>query len=109
MRSASVTSRRHVNFAWIGLGISDELGNTLCGKSRLHHHDAGLAADAHDGRNITNEIQIELFIKCRVDRIRRIYQEQGVAVRRCVHDCLHSDSAAGAGTVLDDEWLPESL
>ena len=101
--------RRHVDLARIGLGIGDELGNRLGRNRWIDHHDEGRADDARDRRDVADEIEIELVVERRVDRVRRQDQEQRIAVRRRAHDRLGADIAAGARPVLDDEWLAEPL
>ena len=53
------------------------------------------------------KLKLSLFVKCRVDRVHRSYQEERVAVRSRTHDRLGTDVGAGARPVLDDEWLAE--
>ena len=67
------------------------------------------ADDARDRRDVADEIEIELVVERRVDRVGERDQEQRVAVRRRAHDRLGADIAAGARPVLDDEWLAEPL
>ena len=52
-----------------------------------------------------DDIEIELFVERRVDRVCRGDQEERVAVGRRAHDRLGGDIAAGTRPVLDDEWL----
>ena len=75
----------------------------------MDHHDLGLADDARDRRDIADEIEIELVVERRVDRVRCADQKKRIAVRRRTHDRLGGDVAAGARPVLDDEWLAEPL
>src|SRR5262249_23584803 len=74
MGHASGAARRKVDLTWIGLGIGDELGNGLGWKGWIYVHDKGLAANASDRRDVADEIEIELFIKRRVDGVRRTNQ-----------------------------------
>ncbi len=104
-----VAGRRHVDLAWIGLGVGDELGDRLGRNRWIDHHDVGHAHDARDRRDVGNEIEIELVVERCVDRVRRSHQQQRIAVRRRAHDRLGPDIAAGARPVLDDEWLAEPL
>ena len=71
---------RHVDLAGICFGVGDELGNGLGRNRRIHLHDIGHAHDAGDRRNVANEIEIELVVERRVDRVRRSDQEERVAV-----------------------------
>ena len=67
------------------------------------------ADDARDRRDVADEIEIELVVERRVDRVGRSDQEQRIAVRWRTHDRLGGDIGAGARPVLDDEWLAEPL
>ena len=55
------------------------------------------------------KLKLSLVVKRRVDCVRRIDQEQRIAVRRRTHDRLGGDIAASARPVLDDEWLTKPL
>src|SRR6516225_6603047 len=109
MRRAAAPGRRHINFAWIGLGISDELGKRLRRNRRIHHHDIWKADDRCDRRDVAEEIEIELVVKRRVDCARRAEEAQGIAVGSRAHDCFGADIAAGAGTIFNDELLTQPL
>ena len=106
---AADAARTVGELARIGLGIGDELGKRLGRNRWMDHHDKGAADEARDRRDVANEIEIELVVKRRIDRVRRTDQEERVAVRRRTHDRLGGDIAAGARPVLDDEWLAEPL
>jgi hypothetical protein len=75
----------------------------------VHDHHARHADNAGDRSNIANKIEIELVVKGRVDRVVAASYEQRIAVRRCAHDRLGADIAAGSRSVLDHEWLAEAL
>ena len=62
-----------------------------------------------DRRDVADEIEIELVVKRRVDRVRGADQKKRVAVRGRPHDRLGGDIAAGSRPVLNDEWLAEPL
>src|SRR5262249_29225021 len=91
------------------LAIGDKLGNRLGRNRWMRHHDEGVAADSCDRRDVANEIEIELVVERRVDRVRRACHEQRVAARRRPHARLRADIAAGARPVLDNELLTEPL
>jgi hypothetical protein len=61
------------------------------------------------GANVADEIEIELLVERRIDRIPGADQEQRVSVRRRPHDCLGGDIAAGTGPVLCVERLAKPL
>src|SRR3977135_3181064 len=72
-------------------------------------HDQRYAVDASDRRNIANEIEVELIVKRRIDRIGDTAQEKRVAVCRRTHDRLGPDIAASTWPVVDDEGLAAPL
>jgi hypothetical protein len=75
----------------------------------MHHHDVGHDHNAGDWCDVADEIEVELLIKRRVHRVRRMDQEERVAIRGRTHDRLSADIAVRSGPGLDDEWLAESL
>src|SRR5262249_31910474 len=106
---ASNGARRNVDFAWISLGISDELGDRLGRNRWMHHHDVGHDNNAGDRRDVADEIEVELVIECRVERVRRSGHKERSAAGERPHEGLGGIITAGAGRVLDDEWLAEPL
>jgi hypothetical protein len=97
----SNAARRKIDHAWMGLGIGNELGDRFGGKHWFDQHDKRPAHDSRDWRYVADEVEIELFIERRVDRVRRIDQQERIAVRRCPHDRLRANIGATARTVLD--------
>ena len=75
----------------------------------MHHHDLGRIEDGRDGRNVADEIVIELLVERRVECVVGNDEEQHMTVRRCFHDDFGADISAAARPVLDDEWLAEPL
>ena len=71
MDRGSGTARRHVDFARIGLGIGDELENRLGRNRWVDLHDERHADNGPDRRDIVQEIEVEIFIKRRINRIAR--------------------------------------
>ena len=67
--SGAVAGGRHVDPAWISLGIGNELGNGPGGKRWVHYDDIGLAADGRNRRDVTDEIKAELVVKRGIDGI----------------------------------------
>src|SRR5262249_43049426 len=59
----TIARRRHVNLAWVGFGVSDELRKCLSRKRCVHQHNVGLADNARDRRDVANEIETEPLIK----------------------------------------------
>src|SRR6516162_11608772 len=103
------TSRAHVDLAWIGFGVSNELGDCSSRNGQIDEHQVGHADDPRNWRYITDKVELEIAIERRITRIRKIRQKERIAISRRIHDHLSSDVAAGARPVLNDEWLPGSL
>jgi hypothetical protein len=102
-------TRRHVDFSGIGFGICDEFRNRLGWNRWVHHHDERRAYDACDRRDVTDEIEIELVVERRVDRVPCANNEQRVAVGRGTHNRLGADIAAATRPVVDNKLLAEAL
>src|SRR5215831_2655789 len=81
MGNASDAGRCHADLTWIGLRVSNELGDCCRWNRWIDNQDGRLADDRGNGRNIADKIEIELFIKCCVDRCRRADLKERVAVR----------------------------
>ena len=109
MGRAPDAGRRHVELARIGLGISDKLRNRLGRNRGVHHHGIRGVDDTRDRRDVTDEVEIEVVVKCRVDGIRRQHKEQRVAVRRRSYDDFGANITTGARPVFDNELLAEPL
>ena len=77
---SSIPSRRHVDLTRVGLGVCDELGNRRDRHRWMDLQNVERARDACDRRDILDEIEVELVIERRVDRVRRCDQKQRVAV-----------------------------
>src|SRR5215472_14779309 len=93
----------------MSFGISDELGDRLSWNRWIHHHEVGHDNNAGDRRDVADEIEVELLIKRRVHRVRRMDEEERIAIRYRTHDGLRGDIGAGARPVLDNELLAEPL
>src|SRR5215510_2827538 len=93
----------------IGFGICDELRDRLDRKRGIYRNEVGQADDARDWRDIADEIEVELVVKGRVDRVRCSDIQERIAVRGSAHTCLGADIAGGARSVFDDEGLAEAL
>ena len=76
---------------------------------RRHLHDVGHPHDAADRHDVGREIEIKPVVERGVDGVRRVDEEQRVAVGRGLGDRFRRDVAARARTVLDDEGLAEPL
>ena len=75
----------------------------------MRHHNIWLAQDARDRCNVSDEIEIELVVQRRVDRIRRGNPKKRITIRLGAHDCLGSDIRACTWPVLNNELLAEAL
>src|SRR5262249_53485026 len=73
------------------------------------HQDERQTNDSRDRHDIANEIVIEFVVKCRVDRVVRVDQEQRIAVGRGLHDHFGPNIPTGARSIVDDERLAQSL
>src|SRR5262245_38949286 len=109
MARTSNAGRGHADLSWVRLRIGDELGNAFGRHRWSDHHHAWFTANARDWCDVAEEIEIELFIEGRVNRVGRADQEERVAVRGGANDRLSANIAARARPVLDDEWLTETL
>src|SRR5262249_40589836 len=69
---------RHVELARIGFRVGDEFGNGLGRHRRVHHDHVGKADETRDRRDVAHEIVVELFIKRRVNRVRRSDKEERI-------------------------------
>src|SRR5256885_10968485 len=100
MGYGAVASRRHAELAGIGLCIRNELGEGFCWNGWMHLHNVGHTYDARNGCNVANEIETELVVERRVDRVRRTNQEERMPICGCAHDRLGHDIAAGTRPIL---------
>src|SRR5262245_55622181 len=109
MAGSSDAGRPETDLARIGLGVRYELGDRLGRNGRIDHHDEGETDDARDGGDIAEENEIELVVESGVDRVRRAYNEERVAVRRRPYGGLGTNVVPAARAVFDDELLTEPL
>src|SRR6516225_11817923 len=108
MARGTDAARRHADFARIGLGIGDELGDRR-GWNRWIDHDLGKADDACDRCDVADEIEIELVVERRVDRTGYRAQQKRIAIRSCTDDRLSADVGAATRPGVDEELLAETL
>ena len=99
----------HLDLARSGLSIGDEFGNCFCRDCRIDRHDEGGEVNAGDRRNVTDEIESEVVVNRRIDRVRGSNLEQRIAVRSCGRDDFSADIAACARSVVDDDRLAKPL
>src|SRR5262245_54420622 len=75
----------------------------------MEKNDHRHAHDPSDRRRIPDEVEIEFLVESCVYGVGYSGQKQGMPVRRSIDDRFGADVAARTGTVLNHEWLPESL
>jgi hypothetical protein len=109
VRRAADAGRRHGDLAGIGLGIGDELGERLGREGGRHLHHERLGVDGGNGRDIAQEVVIELLIKRGVNGIRRGDDEERVAIGGGVGDIGGRQIAARAGAIFHHDRLTELL
>src|SRR5947208_2453719 len=109
MGRTPVAARRHGDLARIGLGVGEELRSRLGQKRWMYHHNEGYAADTCDRRDVADDIEIELVVERRINRVKCTGQYERIAIRGSAHDRLGADIAATAWPVLNDELLTEPL
>src|SRR5262245_64373162 len=73
----------------------------------MDHQGVRHADDSGDRCDVADEIEVQLVVERRVDRVSRSVKQERVAVRRRAHDCFGPDIAATARPVVDDKWLAE--
>ncbi len=105
----AVAGGGHVELAGIGLGVGDEFRNGRDRQVLVDHDHVREADDAGDGRDVAQEIEVELRKQRRVDGIGRRDQQQRVAVRRRVDDGFRREIGGSAGPALDHHGLTELL
>src|SRR5215469_10314276 len=76
---------------WLILPMPGDDGNSLGRDRRIDHHHGGDAKDAASRPNVILEIEIERIVERYIDRVCLGDPEQGVTVRRGVHDRLGGD------------------
>ena len=78
--------RAHIVLARIGLRVGDEFRDRVRWNGWIDYHYIRAAANVRDWRNVADEIEIELFVKRRVYRVRQADKQERIAVGRCPHD-----------------------
>src|SRR5262245_56589302 len=109
MISGADAARRHVDFARIGFGMSNELGHRVDRHLGIHLYGKGVAANAPDRHDVADKIELEIFVECCVTRVRKRSQQKRIAIRGCIHDGLRGYVAAGTWPVLNEELLTKAL
>jgi len=92
-------------FVVVHLGQCDSLG---C-KRWVDQDDQRHPEQSRDRCDVADEIEIQLLVERRVDRVRSNAGEKRVAVRGRTYNGLGGDIAASTGPVLDNKMLPQPL
>ena len=94
----------------IGSCVGDELAEGFCRKRRMGVEDVRLGSDQGDRLEILLRVVAEILVQAHIDGEQAAGgQQQRVAVGRRAGDRGPGETAAGAGTVLDHEWLLDEL
>src|SRR5450631_614238 len=109
MAPGSDAAGSKVDFARIGLGIGDELGDRFDRKRWMDSHHIRYADDRCNGSNVPDEIEIGFVIERRIVNVRGSCKKQRVAVWRRIHDHFGGNITASSRPIFDDERLAETL
>ena len=109
MRSGPNAGRSHADFARTRVGVGNELWNGLGRNRWIDLHDEWRADYARDRCDVADEIEVKFLIQRRVDRGRRGGKQERITIRRRTNDCLGANIGPRAGSVFNDERLPEPL
>src|SRR5262245_11405191 len=109
MSRGSGPARSHAELARPGFGVCNKLRNRAHLNRWVHDEDKGVAADACDGRGVTDEIEIQLVIERRVDGVWYAADEESVSICRRTQHRLGADIAPGTWSILGHERLAEPV
>src|SRR5215467_8880207 len=84
-------------------------GTVFAGTDGFTAMTLGARMMPRDRRDVADEIEVELFVQRRVDRVVPPDHEQRVAVGRRTYNRLGADIAAATRPVVDHELLAEAL
>src|SRR5262245_3101840 len=107
MLGSSVAGRSHIDLVWVGPCVGNKVREGLGWNRGINLDNKRHATDARDRYDIPQEVEFEILMQRRIDRVRWTSQKQCVTVRRRVHDRLSANIAAGTWPVLDDKRLTE--
>jgi hypothetical protein len=107
MRRRAVARGREMQLAGAAPRQRDQLFHVLHRQRRVGDEQEGRRRNQYHRREIAQRIVRELRIEARVDRETRKSGQHGVAVRRRLRNDLRSDVAACAGSIIDEDLLPE--
>ena len=109
MQRRADAAGRHVDLAGIGLGIGDEFRDRLRRHVRIHLHHQRNERNARHGCGVVHEVEMQVAVDRRVDRVGGHGKQQRVAVRRRFHRIFGSDVAARSGPIVNHDRLAEPV
>ena len=109
MLAAAVARGCVVDLARVRLHVGNELLEVVDGQRRIHHEHAGLARDQRHRDEIVDGIEGKLRIQACADRVGLRCEQQRIAVGGRLGDDVRTDRRTGAGLVVHDDALTESL
>src|SRR5262249_28931043 len=109
MTGRTYASRCHRDLARIDLGVGNQLGNGFAHYRGISQHDLRLPDQARDWRDVAQTHEMKLVVEGAVAGARGPYDARRIAVGGRAPHRPGRDFGAGAGPVLDNEWLPEPL
>src|SRR5262245_24342672 len=75
----------------------------------MHVQDERNAINAGDRRGVANEIELEIIVQGRIDRVRSIGEEKRLAVRGRAHRHFGRDIAGSTRPVIDEKLLTQTV
>ena len=81
-----IAVRAIADLSGVSLGMGDELANRRGRERRIDLHDVRYAANTRDRRDVTDEIEVEVWVERRVNCVRRGSQKKRMAVRSGADD-----------------------
>lgn len=104
---ASVARRSHDQPVRVGLRIGDQLRDGPGRHVGMHLQHVLHADDPGHRRHVADEVETQLVVKRRIDRVCRRRHQQRVAVGGGAHDLLRRDVRGRPGPVFNDELLAQ--
>ncbi len=109
-RQSSFTPENLTTFARFSVSSAISLPNSAGEPgSTVPPSSARYGHESRDRSDISDKIEIEVFVKRRIDCVAGTHQKKRVSVRGCAYDRLSGDIAVRARPVLYNAWLAEPL
>ena len=105
----SDAARTHAKLAGICFCVGDQLAKSFRGKRGLHDNNANPAIDAGNGRQVSQQIELEIVEERDIPRIDGGQFEQRVSVGWSTNHEFGCDVARCTDMVFDDDRLAELL